>query len=80
MNIFSLESVLDELALVAQVDPLDFRLAHMKDERARAVMQEAASDWVGHTAHEAMDGEAVAWRSRATRIWARIARLRWRSK
>jgi nicotinate dehydrogenase subunit B len=42
LNIFSLESMLDELALAGGVDPLDFRLAHMHDERARAVMQEAA--------------------------------------
>jgi nicotinate dehydrogenase subunit B len=42
LNIFSLESMLDELALAGGTDPLDFRLAHMHDERARAVMQEAA--------------------------------------
>ncbi len=42
LNIFTLESMLDELALAGNVDPLTFRLAHMKDERARAVMQEAA--------------------------------------
>jgi nicotinate dehydrogenase subunit B len=42
LNIFSLESMLDELALAGSADPLDFRLAHMRDERARAVMQEAA--------------------------------------
>ncbi len=47
LNIFSLESMLDELALAADVDPLAFRLAHMSDQRARAVMQEAARhfDW-----------------------------------
>lgn len=41
LNIFSLESMLDELALAGGVDPLAFRLAHMQDERARAVMEEA---------------------------------------
>jgi nicotinate dehydrogenase subunit B len=47
LNIFSMESMLDELALVARVDPLEFRLAHMEDQRARAVMQEVAQqfDW-----------------------------------
>jgi nicotinate dehydrogenase subunit B len=47
LNIFSLESMLDELALAGGVDPLDFRLAHMKDARALAVMQESAQrfDW-----------------------------------
>lgn len=42
LNVFSLESMLDELALAGGVDPLAFRLAHMRDERARAVMQAAA--------------------------------------
>lgn len=41
LNIFTIESMLDELALAARVDPLAFRLAHMQDERARAVMIEA---------------------------------------
>ncbi len=43
LNVFSIESMLDELALAAGADPLDFRLAHMEDERARAVMQDAAA-------------------------------------
>ena len=43
LNIFSLESMLDELALAGNVDPLALRLAHMQDPRARAVMQEAAT-------------------------------------
>jgi nicotinate dehydrogenase subunit B len=41
LNVFTIESMLDELAHAAKVDPLAFRLAHMKDERARAVMIEA---------------------------------------
>ncbi len=49
LNVFSLESMLDELALAGGVDPLAFRLAHMQDERARAVMQEATRlfGWAG---------------------------------
>ena len=39
-NIFSIESMVDELALAAGTDPLEFRLAHMRDDRARAVMTE----------------------------------------
>jgi CO/xanthine dehydrogenase Mo-binding subunit len=41
LNVFTIESMLDELAHAAKVDPLAFRLAHMEDERARAVMIEA---------------------------------------
>ncbi|MEP9376005.1 molybdopterin cofactor-binding domain-containing protein [Aquabacter sp. CN5-332] len=41
-NVFAIESFMDELALEAGVDPLDFRLRHMKDPRARAVLQLAA--------------------------------------
>lgn len=43
LNVFTIESVLDELALAGGVDPLAFRLAHMQDERARAVMIEATN-------------------------------------
>jgi nicotinate dehydrogenase subunit B len=41
-NIFALESFMDELALAASTDAVAFRLAHMQDERARAVMLRAA--------------------------------------
>lgn len=43
LNVFSIESMLDELALAARIDPLDFRLSHMTDPRARAVIEAAAS-------------------------------------
>ncbi|MDB5654873.1 MAG: putative oxidoreductase subunit protein, partial [Tardiphaga sp.] len=39
LNVFSIESMMDELARAAEVDPLQFRLAHMKDARARVVME-----------------------------------------
>ena len=46
-NIFAIESFMDELAHAAGSDPLDFRLQHLRDERARAVLQAAAdkADW-----------------------------------
>ncbi|MFL5104207.1 MAG: molybdopterin cofactor-binding domain-containing protein [Xanthobacteraceae bacterium] len=42
MNIFSLESFMDELATAAAADPVEFRLRHLDDERARAVIETAA--------------------------------------
>jgi CO/xanthine dehydrogenase Mo-binding subunit len=41
-NVFALESFMDELALAAKADPVEFRLRHMKDERARAVIEGVA--------------------------------------
>ena len=37
-NIFALESFIDELAIKAGKDPVDFRLSHLKDERAKEVI------------------------------------------
>jgi CO/xanthine dehydrogenase Mo-binding subunit len=47
-NVWAIESVMDELASVAQVDAKDFRLQHLTgDSRAQGVIQRAAimSDW-----------------------------------
>ncbi len=42
LNVFAIESFMDELAAAADADPVAFRLQHMQDERARAVIQTAA--------------------------------------
>jgi CO/xanthine dehydrogenase Mo-binding subunit len=41
-NVFAVESTMDELALAADVDPVEFRLRHLDDPRARAVVELAA--------------------------------------
>jgi CO/xanthine dehydrogenase Mo-binding subunit len=49
LNVFAIESFLDELALEAGVDPVEFRLRHLTDERSRRVVELAAerADWGG---------------------------------
>jgi len=42
MNIFSIESFMDELAMTAKVDPVIFRLKHLDDPRAKDVVTLAA--------------------------------------
>ena len=49
LNVFAIESFMDELAEVAGADPVDFRLRHLTDERAKAVVALAADKfgWSG---------------------------------
>jgi xanthine dehydrogenase molybdopterin-binding subunit B len=46
-NVFAIESLMDETAAAANVDPVEFRLRHLRDERARTVIEAAArnSGW-----------------------------------
>jgi CO/xanthine dehydrogenase Mo-binding subunit len=41
-NVFSIESFMDELAALAGADPVEFRLRHLDDSRARDVVNKAA--------------------------------------
>lgn len=42
-NVFAIESFMDELALAANANALEFRLQHLEDARARAVLEAAAA-------------------------------------
>ncbi len=42
MNVFAIESFMDELAAAAAADPVEFRLKHLDDPRAREVISTAA--------------------------------------
>jgi CO/xanthine dehydrogenase Mo-binding subunit len=49
-NVFAIESFIDELAAAAKVDPVEYRLRFLKDERARDALVKAAkafgwADW-----------------------------------
>ncbi len=54
-NVFAIESFMDELALAANIDPIEFRLRHLKDARARAVIEKVAA-MAGWKANQKGDG------------------------
>lgn len=51
INIFSIESTMDELSALAAMDPVEFRLRHLTDARAQDVIRAAATqfDWEHRT-------------------------------
>ena len=55
LNVFAIESFMDELAAAAGADPVRFRLAHLTDPRARQVLTEAA-DMAGWDTRGRRDG------------------------
>lgn len=59
LNVFAIESAMDELAAMAEADPLEFRLRHLTDDRCRAVLSGVAemSGWPG--GHSAGEGRAL---------------------
>jgi CO/xanthine dehydrogenase Mo-binding subunit len=61
LNVFAIESLIDELAERAGRDPVDYRLDHLSDERARAVITRvaAAADW-SNWQHREDSGHGIA--------------------
>jgi nicotinate dehydrogenase subunit B len=55
LNVFAIESFMDELAAAAGADPVRFRLAHLTDPRARQVLTQAA-DMAGWDTRGRRDG------------------------
>ena len=51
-NVFAIECFIDELAAMAGIDPVAFRLSHLRDERARRTISEAAELMAGWPAAE----------------------------
>jgi CO/xanthine dehydrogenase Mo-binding subunit len=43
-NVFAIESFMDEAATATGADPVEFRLRHLRDERARTVIEAAAGN------------------------------------
>jgi nicotinate dehydrogenase subunit B len=55
-NVFSIESFMTELAELADADPVEFRLKHLDDPRARDVVEKAAKEFGWQKGQKAPQG------------------------
>lgn len=60
-NIFAIESLMDELAGRASMDPVAFRMAHLNDPRALAVLQELDRQLVLRPKRDSDTGRGIAY-------------------
>ncbi|MFL5290149.1 MAG: molybdopterin cofactor-binding domain-containing protein [Myxococcales bacterium] len=60
-NVFAIESFMDELALAAGVDPVEFRLRHLADPRAKTVIEAVArkAGWRPNTVGDGKKGRGI---------------------
>jgi len=73
-NVFAIESFMDEMATLTQQDPLAFRLRHLQDDRAKAVLEAVVqgSDWWSTPCEEGF-GHGMAWaRYKNTGAWCAV--------
>ncbi|WP_018698483.1 xanthine dehydrogenase family protein molybdopterin-binding subunit [Amorphus coralli] len=59
LNVYALETLMDDIAAEIGEDPVAFRLAHLDDARARAVVEAAVAETGGAFGSEA--GEGAGW-------------------
>ena len=58
-NVFSIESFMDELAVLAGADPVEFRLKHLDDLRGRDVIEKAAQGFGWKSGQKAAGGSRL---------------------
>ncbi len=77
INVFTLEALMDEAAAAAGADPVQFRLDHLEDERARAVIEKAAAmaGWPGKTSADTALGIGFAQYKNKSAYCAVVARV-----
>ncbi|HEY0887025.1 MAG TPA: molybdopterin cofactor-binding domain-containing protein [Ramlibacter sp.] len=75
VNVLAAESTMDEIARSLGREPLEYRLAHLQDERAKAVLREAArlADWTTRPGDEEGFGRGIGFaRYKNTGAWCAV--------